>query len=296
MAGASRKTGAYFLARPFDAGAAETGSRSPSADCWTGHSGRSNARPSDRAGAHSRSRSSDCRAQRQSLYPAFADHGATRAGCFGRSRRNGAGWRPDNGGHRIYCPFIGWFRRSIVEAGDGNAAADRGGNWAGAVVGTGNRRRARLARIASSPLQPEDAVDLDGSRASASQRPRYSASNAGRSARVPFGALRQIAPSRRRRLGLDRYCAAAGGRKMVGHSRSPGKGSSAMSDLFREIESTEADSPALWGLGHFGFAVKCHGIVFYVDPRLSTPLLIPDEITNADMILCTHTHPSHMDP
>src|ERR1700733_8190547 len=43
MAGASRKTGAYFLARPFDAGAAETGSRSPSADCWTGHSGRSNA-------------------------------------------------------------------------------------------------------------------------------------------------------------------------------------------------------------------------------------------------------------
>ena len=43
-----------------------------------------------------------------------------------------------------------------------------------------------------------------------------------------------------------------------------------MSDLVHEIESTEARSPTLWWLGHSGFAVKYEGIVFYVDPCLST--------------------------
>jgi L-ascorbate 6-phosphate lactonase len=42
-----------------------------------------------------------------------------------------------------------------------------------------------------------------------------------------------------------------------------------------------------------------------VDPRLSTPAgrtrvseapLAPDEAANADLILCTHAHPTHMDP
>jgi L-ascorbate 6-phosphate lactonase len=71
-----------------------------------------------------------------------------------------------------------------------------------------------------------------------------------------------------------------------------------MSDLIREIDATKADAPALWWLGHCGFALKYHGIVFYVDPYLSTPQapLAPEEVTNADMILCTHAHASHMDP
>jgi L-ascorbate 6-phosphate lactonase len=87
--------------------------------------------------------------------------------------------------------------------------------------------------------------------------------------------------------------------------RSLGKSRRPMSELFQEIENTEADSPTLWWLGHCGFAVKYHGIVFYVDPCLSTPAgrtrtvaapIAASEVTNADMILCTHAHPSHMDP
>ncbi len=68
------------------------------------------------------------------------------------------------------------------------------------------------------------------------------------------------------------------------------------SDLIREIETTEAPAPTLWWLGHCGFAIKYEGIVFYVDPWLSTSRLNPSDVTNADMILCTHAHPSHMDP
>jgi len=89
--------------------------------------------------------------------------------------------------------------------------------------------------------------------------------------------------------------------------RSPGEGSSnqVTSDLIREIESTSADSPALWWLGHAGFAIKYEGIVFYVDPCLSTPPsrtriaappMTPGEAANADLLLCTHTHAAHMDP
>ena len=78
-----------------------------------------------------------------------------------------------------------------------------------------------------------------------------------------------------------------------------------MSDLIREIESAEAQSPVLWWLGHCGFALKFQGMVFYVDPCLATPAgrtrtlpppIAPKDVTNADMILCTHAHPSHMEP
>jgi L-ascorbate metabolism protein UlaG (beta-lactamase superfamily) len=68
--------------------------------------------------------------------------------------------------------------------------------------------------------------------------------------------------------------------------------------LIHEIESTDAETPALWWLGRSGFAVKYEGIVFYVDPCLSSPAtpITAREATNADMILCTHAHASHMDP
>jgi L-ascorbate 6-phosphate lactonase len=70
-----------------------------------------------------------------------------------------------------------------------------------------------------------------------------------------------------------------------------------MTHLIEEINATEAASPALWWLGHCGFAVKYHSMVFYIDPCLSrTPTLDPAHATNADLILCTHAHPGHMDP
>jgi L-ascorbate metabolism protein UlaG (beta-lactamase superfamily) len=76
-------------------------------------------------------------------------------------------------------------------------------------------------------------------------------------------------------------------------------------ELIAEIDQTSGDSPALWWLGHSGFVVKCQGMVFYVDPCLSTPAgrtriseapLSPEQAVNADLILCTHAHSSHMDP
>jgi L-ascorbate 6-phosphate lactonase len=78
-----------------------------------------------------------------------------------------------------------------------------------------------------------------------------------------------------------------------------------MKELLTEMAATSGESPALWWLGHSGFAVKYQEIVFYVDPCLSTPAgrtrkaappLEPEQATNADLILCTHAHPSHMDP
>ena len=44
-----------------------------------------------------------------------------------------------------------------------------------------------------------------------------------------------------------------------------------MSDLIYDIDTTETPTPALWSLGHCGFAIKYEGIVFYVDPNLSSP-------------------------
>jgi L-ascorbate 6-phosphate lactonase len=78
-----------------------------------------------------------------------------------------------------------------------------------------------------------------------------------------------------------------------------------MSDLARDINQTDAATPTLWWLGHAGFAIKYEGIVFYVDPCLSTPegrtRIAPPPMTaaesaNADLLLCTHTHAAHMDP
>jgi len=61
-------------------------------------------------------------------------------------------------------------------------------------------------------------------------------------------------------------------------------------------KATEATSPRLWWLGHCGFAVKYHGMVFYVDPACHVSDAGPAHATNADLILCTHAHPGHMDP
>src|SRR5882672_7944716 len=101
---------------------------------------------------------------------------------------------------------------------------------------------------------------------------------------------------------------AAAGPIVDGYSRPARESRGTMkqgSALIDEIDQTTGDSPALWWLGHSGFVVKWQGMVFYVDPCLSTPAgrtpiseapLKPEQATNADLILCTHAHPSHMDP
>ena len=59
---------------------------------------------------------------------------------------------------------------------------------------------------------------------------------------------------------------------------------------------------ALWWLGQHSFVLKLGDIVVYLDPYLSDhperrapPLLRPEEITNADLILGTHDHDDHID-
>ena len=45
-----------------------------------------------------------------------------------------------------------------------------------------------------------------------------------------------------------------------------------MRPLLAEINDDRGrPSPALWWLGHAGFAVKHQGIVFYIDPCLASP-------------------------
>jgi len=83
------------------------------------------------------------------------------------------------------------------------------------------------------------------------------------------------------------------------------------SQLIEEIERAPAISPTLWWLGHAGFAIKYHHMVFYVDPflspgpapnrpasnnaRLQPPALDPASVSHAQMILATHASPTHMD-
>jgi L-ascorbate metabolism protein UlaG (beta-lactamase superfamily) len=73
--------------------------------------------------------------------------------------------------------------------------------------------------------------------------------------------------------------------------------------LIEEIEHHASWSPTLWWLGHAGFAVKYHSMIFYLDPRLAgdqgrvmeSPL-DPSRIAHADMVLASHSHPGHLDP
>ncbi len=77
--------------------------------------------------------------------------------------------------------------------------------------------------------------------------------------------------------------------------------------LITQIEAMTIlpNSLALWGLGQSGVIVKGPDAVIYIDPYLSDsagsprsfpPPIQPDEISNADYILCTHEHIDHFDP
>src|SRR5579863_4483021 len=98
-------------------------------------------------------------------------------------------------------------------------------------------------------------------------------------------------------MGLDRGGASAGGWGVGGYSRSLGARGRLMK-LLEEIEATNGAAPALWWLGESGFVVKSYDMVFYIDPCLSCQgaPLEAREITHADLILCTSTGASHMDP
>jgi L-ascorbate metabolism protein UlaG (beta-lactamase superfamily) len=73
-------------------------------------------------------------------------------------------------------------------------------------------------------------------------------------------------------------------------------------DLVEEIEYDHSWTPRIWWLGHSGFVIKFHAMIFYVDPclseredRLHPPLFDPAEAGHADMVLATHHHERHMD-
>ncbi len=59
----------------------------------------------------------------------------------------------------------------------------------------------------------------------------------------------------------------------------------------------------LWWLGQSSFIVRGAGRTVYIDPylnpnprRIVPPPFSPNQVTNADLILCTHDHGDHIDP
>jgi L-ascorbate 6-phosphate lactonase len=63
------------------------------------------------------------------------------------------------------------------------------------------------------------------------------------------------------------------------------------------------DALGLWWLGQASFIVRGAGVTVYVDPylnpsprRIVPPPFRPEQVTNADVVLCTHDHGDHIDP
>src|SRR5512136_2580666 len=63
------------------------------------------------------------------------------------------------------------------------------------------------------------------------------------------------------------------------------------------------DALGLWWLGQASFIVRGAGVTVYVDPylnpsprRVVPPPFRPAQVTNADVVLCTHDHGDHIDP
>lgn len=75
--------------------------------------------------------------------------------------------------------------------------------------------------------------------------------------------------------------------------------------LIRDVESTDPGKgrAAFWWMGQHSLILKVAGRTVYVDPyldpnpaRRTPPLLKPLQVTNADLVLCTHDHIDHIDP
>ncbi len=74
--------------------------------------------------------------------------------------------------------------------------------------------------------------------------------------------------------------------------------------LIDEVNATvcPAGRMAFWWLGQNGFIFKAADLTIYVDPylapsekRQTPPPLKPEEVTNADIVMCTHDHADHID-
>ena len=75
--------------------------------------------------------------------------------------------------------------------------------------------------------------------------------------------------------------------------------------LLADIERRRIPERALgiWWFGQSSFAVKGAGVTVYIDPylnpsprRLVPPPFGPEQVRNADLVLCTHDHGDHIDP
>ena len=75
-------------------------------------------------------------------------------------------------------------------------------------------------------------------------------------------------------------------------------------NLLNEINESEieAGNLAFWWLGQQGWCVKTVSRILYFDPYLSPrekrnfpPVFAPENVSNADVVLCTHDHLDHID-
>jgi L-ascorbate 6-phosphate lactonase len=89
-----------------------------------------------------------------------------------------------------------------------------------------------------------------------------------------------------------------------------------MNALINEIDKTHVKPGGLriWWIGQEGFVIKSASLVIYIDPYLSTYAekvtrgrpdehvrikpapMQPEDVTHADIVLCTHDHADHIDP
>ena len=89
-----------------------------------------------------------------------------------------------------------------------------------------------------------------------------------------------------------------------------------MNALISEINTTQVETGGLkiWWTGQEGFVFKSRGQIIYIDPYLSSYAetitrgkpnehvrikpapMKPEEVNNADIVLCTHDHADHIDP
>ena len=74
-------------------------------------------------------------------------------------------------------------------------------------------------------------------------------------------------------------------------------------ELLADVNQAESGRAWFWWLGQHSFILKLAGQVIYIDPylepnpaRQTPPLFSPEEVTNADLVLCTHDHIDHIDP
>jgi len=78
-----------------------------------------------------------------------------------------------------------------------------------------------------------------------------------------------------------------------------------MKNIVKHIENIPIlpNSLAIWGLGQMGLIVKGSDAILYIDPCLSyiiearafPPPILPETITHADYVLCSHEHIDHFD-